>query len=86
LPYSEVEILTESNKYNEHILTRLRTIWGVSIINLKESFGIEKATYFQNNIERYIITGLIKQHNGIYYLTESGMFVSDEIMANLMFI
>ncbi len=86
LPYSELEILTENNKYNEHILTRLRTIWGVSIIDLKKDFGIEKATYFRNNTERYIKTGLVKQHNGIYYLTESGMFVSDEIMTNLMFI
>jgi len=86
LPYSEEEILSENNKYNEFVLTRIRTIWGVSIDDLIKGFGTEKATYFQQNIDRYIDTGLVKLHNGIYNLTENGMFVSDEIMANLMFI
>ena len=54
--------------------------------DLKEDFGDDKANYFRNNIERYINTGLVKQNNGIYNLTGKGMFVSDEIMANLMFI
>jgi len=86
LPYSEEEILSESNKYNEYILTRIRTIWGVSIEQLKTEFGTEKAIYFQQNIEKYIASDLVKQQSGIYTLTENGMFVSDEIMANLMFI
>jgi len=86
LPYSEEEILSESNKYNEYILTRIRTIWGVSIEQLKTEFGTEKAIYFQQNIEKYIALDLVKQQSGIYTLTENGMFVSDEIMANLMFI
>lgn len=85
-PYSEEEILSENNKYNEFVLTRIRTIWGVSSDDLKKRFGTEKATYFQQNIDRYINTGFVKLHSGIYNLTENGMFVSDEIMANLMFI
>ena len=86
LPYSEEEILSEINKYNEYILTRIRTIWGVSIEELKTTFGTERAIYFQQNIEKYIAPDLVKQQSGIYTLTENGMFVSDEIMANLMFI
>lgn len=86
LPYSENEILTENNKYNEYVLTRLRTIWGVSAGDLENSFGAAKATWFQQNIGKYITSGLVKQQSGIYTLTENGMFVSDEIMANLMFI
>lgn len=86
LPHSEEEILSEINKYNEYILTRIRTIWGVSIEELKTTFGTERAIYFQQNIEKYIASDLVKQQSGIYTLTENGMFVSDEIMANLMFI
>jgi oxygen-independent coproporphyrinogen-3 oxidase len=86
LPYFEEEILSENNKYNEYVLTRIRTIWGVSAKELEELFGSEKTTYFRNNIHKYINSGLVKLHNGIYILTEKGMFVSDEIMANLMFI
>jgi len=86
LSYSEEEILTENNKYNEYILTRIRTIWGVSIDDIKTGFGAEKAAWFQQNIEKYIALGLVKQQSGIYTLTEKGWFVSDDIMANLMFI
>jgi len=86
LPYSEEEILSENDKYNEYILTRIRTIWGISFEDLKTGFGTEKANYFQQNIEKYINSGLVKQQSGIYTLTEKGWFVSDEIMANLMFI
>ena len=86
LPYFEEEILSENNKYNEYILTRIRTIWGVSIYELEEFFGTEKSNYFRINIEKYVNSGLVKLNNGIYNLTEKGMFVSDEIMSNLMFI
>ncbi len=86
LPYSEEEILSDNNKYNEYILTRIRTIWGVSQYELEERFGTEKYNYFRINIDKYLNTGLIKLNKGIYNLTEKGMFVSDEIMSNLMFI
>lgn len=86
LSYSETEILTENNKYNEYVLTRIRTKWGVSITEIKTAFGNEKTVWFQKNIENYIKPGLVKQQNGIYTLTEKGMFVSDDIMTNLMFI
>ena len=86
LPYFEEEILSENNKYNEYILTRIRTIWGVSIYELEEFFGTEKSKYFRINIDKYVNSGLVKLDNGIYNLTEKGMFVSDEIMTNLMFI
>lgn len=86
LPYFEEEILSKNNKYNEYVLTRIRTIWGVSAKELEELFGSEKSTYFRKNIEKYINSDLVKLDNGIYNLTEKGMFVSDEIMANLMFI
>ena len=86
MPYSEEEILSENNRYNEYILTRIRTVWGVSIDDIKTGFGTEKAIYFQQNIKKYIASDLVKQQSGIYTLTEKGMFVSDEIMANLMFI
>lgn len=86
ISYSETEILTEKNKYNEYVITRIRTKWGVSTDEIKSVFGTEKADWFQKNIEKYISLKLVKQQNTIFTLTEKGMFVSDDIMANLMFI
>lgn len=86
ISYSETEILTENNKYNEFVLTRIRTKWGVSAVETKKIFGNDKADWFQKNIEKYTRAGLVKEQSGIFTLTEKGMFVSDDIMANLMFI
>jgi oxygen-independent coproporphyrinogen-3 oxidase len=84
--FSEEEFLSDTDKYNEYILTRIRTIWGVSLTEIKNSFGDKKAHYFLNIIDKYINNGMVNQTNDIYRITEKGMFVSDEIMANLMFI
>ena len=84
--YFEEEKLSESEKYNEYILTRIRTIWGVSVDFIKSNFGNEKATYFLKNIEKYKNSDLVIQDNNIFTLTKNGLFVSDEIMTNLMII
>ena len=84
--YFEEEILNENEKYNEYILTRIRTIWGVSIDFIRNNFGEEKAAHFQKNIKKYKSSNLVIQKNGIFTLSKKGLFISDEIMANLMII
>lgn len=84
--YFEEEILTENDKYNEYILTRIRTIWGVSIDFILTNFGEEKAAHFLKNINRYKTSDLVIQDNNVFTLTKNGLFVSDEIMTNLMII
>lgn len=84
--YFEEEILSENEKYNEYILTRIRTIWGVSIDFIQDNFGEEKAILFQKNIEKYITSNLVIHENEIFTLSGKGLFVSDEIMTNLMII
>ena len=85
-PYFEEERLTENEKFNEYILTRIRTKWGVSVNFIEKEFGTEKATYFLKNIEKYEKSGFATQQNKIFTLSHDGLFISDEIMANLMII
>ena len=85
-PFSEEEILTDANRYNEYVLTRIRTMWGVSVSEIQDLFGIEKAVYFQQNIEKYLRSGLAVQTGETVTLTPKGWFVSDEISASLMFV
>ena len=84
--YFEEEILSENEKYNEYILTRIRTIWGVSKNFIQSNFGEEKATHFLKNIEKYKTTDLVILNNDVFTLSKNGLFVSDEIMADLMII
>ena len=83
---AEEEILTDDNRYNEYVLTRIRTKWGVSSKVLAEKFGTKKEEYFKHHIFKYLETGIAVKNEEIYTLTKEGWFVSDEIMANLMFI
>ena len=86
LSYFKKETLSTNDKFNEYILTRIRTIWGVSKKEIKGNFGEKKAIYFQNNIQKYLDTDLVLQDNGVFTLSKKGMFISDKIMADLMII
>ncbi|HCE58342.1 MAG TPA: coproporphyrinogen III oxidase [Prolixibacteraceae bacterium] len=84
--FSEEEILTDANRYNEYVLTRIRTMWGVSVSEIQNQYGEEKAVYFQENIKKYLRSGLAVQTGETFTLTPKGWFVSDEISTSLMFV
>ena len=84
--YFEHEILSESEQYNDYILTNLRTMWGIDKNKLQEKFRKEKIDYFAQNAQKYILSGHISESATHYFLSRNGYFISDEIMANLMFV
>ena len=84
--FFEIEKLTENEKFNEYILTRLRTKWGVSFLYIQEKFGKDRARDFLMHIQNYIRSGKVIQQNDVFTLSREGVFVSDDILANLMII
>ena len=80
------EILTENENFNEYILTRLRTKWGVSGQFIEQNFGKDKLNYFYHESEKFLKLNWITEQNGIFILTHEGKLVSDKIMSGLMFI
>jgi oxygen-independent coproporphyrinogen-3 oxidase len=84
--FSETEILTENDKFNEFILTGIRTKWGISLNDVEIKFGKEKSEYLLAQIEKYNKSELLHFENRVVTLTRKGIFISDDIMANLMFI
>lgn len=84
------EELTESEKYNEYIFTGLRTCDGVALDELLSKFG---KVYYDDcilNAEKHILSGkLILDSNGngkILRLSSTGIFVSNDIMSDLMYV
>ncbi len=86
LAFSEEEILSEKDRYNEYILTRIRTKWGVSLTAINELFGEEMKSYFLTQLAKYAQAGLVNLENDRITLPRKGLFVSDEIMTDLMII
>lgn len=80
----ETEKLTFAQKYNEFILTGLRTMWGVDLNLLKEKFGQELFDYCLQNAQKFIRKDLLVSKDNSLILTREGIFISDGIMSELM--
>lgn len=79
----EREILSITDKYNEYIMTGLRTIWGVSVAKIKNDFGEKYATYLSKQSQKYLDDNLLIFENNILKTTEKGQFLSDGIASDL---
>ncbi|WP_370030569.1 radical SAM family heme chaperone HemW [Flavobacterium sp. 28YEA47A] len=83
---SEVEILSANDRYNEYIMTGLRTIWGVSLERIQKEFGEEVLKYLQRQSEKFIADGLLAIENNILKTTPKGKFLADGIASDLFLI
>ena len=79
----EKEELTLDDRYNEYIMTSLRTMWGVDVAFIRSSFGDQYAKKFKNEIKRYISEDKIYQKDEKYILNDNGMLFADGIAAEL---
>lgn len=82
----EVEILTANDRYNEYIMTGLRTIWGVSLNRIQNEFGEEVLQYLQKQSEKFIADGLLAVEKNILKTTPKGKFLADGIASDLFLI
>ena len=79
----EKEILTASQKYNEYIMTGLRTIWGINLKEVKLKFGEEFLSYLNKNSRKYITDKTMELKENALILTEKGKFLADGIASDL---
>ncbi len=81
---AEIEVLTQANKINEYILTRLRTRWGIDLKTLQEQLGDDLMGRGQPTLERYASQGLLEVAGGRVQLTRKGLLFADQIAEDLM--
>ncbi len=80
---SENENLSFSDRYNEYIMTGLRTIWGVSLERIENEFGILYSNYLKNQTQRFLKDDLLFIEDGILRPTLKGKFLTDGIASDL---
>lgn len=83
---AEIEPVDKKTAYNDYVLTRLRTMWGADLNEIETLFGEEYKRYFRSNVSEFLKSGEVVQENGKIKITETGLFISDRIMSDLMFI
>lgn len=82
----EREVLSEADRYNEYVMTGLRTIWGVDLARVENDFGVRFRSYIVAQSERFIADGLMSNDVGILTITNKGKFLSDGIAADLFWL
>lgn len=85
-PRLNIEILDAASQYNEFILTGMRTKWGVDLEILEYRFGNQFLDYCLNSAQKYILLGDLIKENSKLRLTRGGIFISDGIMSDLMWV
>jgi len=82
----ETEILSKSDRYNEYIMTGLRTIWGVSLHRIEQEFGLEYLDYLQKQVQKFLNDDLVFIENNILKPTVKGKFLTDGIASDLFYL
>jgi oxygen-independent coproporphyrinogen-3 oxidase len=82
LPF-EKEDLSQDEIYNDYIMTSLRTIWGVDLDFIKQSFGQKYYTHLNQETQKWLHNGQIILESGKIYLSMKGKYISDNICADL---
>jgi oxygen-independent coproporphyrinogen-3 oxidase len=79
----EIETLTKTDRYNEYIMTGLRTIWGVSLDRIEEEFGKTYLDYLNQQAAKFIEDHLLFVDENILRTTKNGKFLCDGIASDL---
>ena len=80
---AEREDLDLNTRYNDYILTSLRTMWGVRFDDLVKNFGEAHFQHFLKEAETFVLRNEIDLDDHKAILTKKGMLISDSIMSSL---
>jgi len=84
IPYYEREELDTKARFNEYIMTSLRTMWGIDLEYVEKTFEKEGYDYVVNLSAKFRDYGLMKQDKKNLVLTNQGKMISDNIISEFM--
>ncbi|TAI47174.1 radical SAM family heme chaperone HemW [Flagellimonas allohymeniacidonis] len=82
----EREALSVRDRYNEYVMTGLRTIWGVSFKKVRTEFGEPYESYLKGQSEKYIKEHLLFVDEDRLLATKKGKFLVDGIASDLFMV
>ena len=85
-PDYDIEELDLYTRYNDFVLTSIRTCWGMPLTHLRTTFGEELYNYCLRMAKPHIREGVMEIREDVLQLTRRGIFVSDGIMSDLMWV
>jgi len=79
----EKEELTIDHRYNEYILTSLRTMWGTDLNYLSQTFGKDYLTHCLHEAKKYLETNKVLHQENKLILSDEGKLFADKIASDL---
>ena len=79
----ETETLSTTDRYNEYVMTGLRTIWGVSLTKIVSEYGKKYRAYLLQQAEKHLEEHLLYIDGDILLTTKKGRFLADGIASDL---
>ena len=80
----EVQILTRQEEIEETMYLGLRMMQGVNLQGFQKSFGARVETLYKETLEKLERQGLLRIKDGCLRLTDSGIDVSNAVMAEFL--
>ena len=79
----EKETLSPEQQYDEYVMLRLRTHWGIDLKWLKREMGERFSTYCEQQAQPLIAQGRLSQTREFLYLTDEQMLFADGVAEEL---
>lgn len=89
-----LENLSKKDKFNEYVMTGLRTIWGISLSDIEKQFGLEYKEHILSESKKHILNGMLvivnsdssKNSTEKLLVSEKGKFLVDGLASDLFMI
>ncbi|MEM9144238.1 MAG: radical SAM family heme chaperone HemW, partial [Bacteroidota bacterium] len=79
----EMENLSLTDRYNEYVMTGLRTLWGVSLDKIGAEFGFRYQEYLMAQAQKHIAQHLLFWDGDVLRTTRKGTFFVDGLASDL---
>ncbi len=79
----EIEYLTATQQLNEYIMTSLRTMEGLSLYHVRQTWGAKNKEQIEKDARKFLDAGTLELKNDHLVLTPKGKFFADGIAAAL---
>ncbi|MCC6411978.1 MAG: coproporphyrinogen III oxidase, partial [Saprospiraceae bacterium] len=81
----ESEVLTPEQRYNEYVMTALRTQWGIDISRVG-ALGAAFVAHLETEAREFIEVGALVLENGFYKLSKEGKLLADHVASSLFLV
>jgi oxygen-independent coproporphyrinogen-3 oxidase len=81
-----VEELDQYDRFNEYMMTSLRTMWGVDLLKIKSQYGKAYLDDTLKNIKPFLERNWLQREADILKLTHDGKYFADYIASELFLV